>query len=144
MDIEPVDTDVRALIDAWLDAVRVRDVPRIMACYAPDVRAFDAVGKLQFRGRDAYGEHWQACMTMCNGTMIFEIDELEIAADASLALVHYVCRCGAVMEDGEEKSGWMRATVACSKASGRWLITHDHFSAPFDPETCNALFDRNA
>lgn len=137
------ETTIRDLLERWRQASQARDVPAIMACYASDVRAFDAIGKLQYRAREAYGEHWQACMTMCGGRMVFEIEELEIVASADLALAHYICRCGTVDDSGAEQVGWMRATVAFRKDGGRWLITHDHYSAPFDPESCKARFERD-
>ncbi|MCC2663201.1 MAG: hypothetical protein K0S35_1123, partial [Geminicoccaceae bacterium] len=43
--------------------------------------------------------------------------------------------------DGKEQVGWMRATFCCRKTNGRWRIAHEHFSAPFDPESSKALFD---
>jgi ketosteroid isomerase-like protein len=48
-------------------------------------------------------------------------------------------RCGAVGEDGKEDAGYMRVTFCCRKTSGKWLIAHEHFSAPFDPESGKAL-----
>ena len=133
--------EIRDLLESWRDAAQAKDVERIVSYYAPDILAFDAIGQLQFKGRDAYQKHWQACMTMCPGAMIFEIHDLEITAQGDLAFGHYLSRCGATMPDGEEKSGWMRATVGCRKVNGKWTIVHEHFSAPFDPESGKALFD---
>ena len=64
-----------------------------------------------------------------------------IAARDDLAFGHYLSRCGGTGPDGVEKVGWMRATVCCRKIDGRWLVVHEHFSAPFDMETSKALFD---
>jgi ketosteroid isomerase-like protein len=33
----------------------------------------------------------------------------------------------------------MRVTFCCRKAAGRWKIAHEHFSAPFDPESGKVL-----
>ena len=35
----------------------------------------------------------------------------------------------------------MRATVCFRKTGRAWRIVHEHFSAPFDPESGKALFD---
>ena len=40
--------------------------------------AFDAVGKLQFKGVEAYRKHWDTCLSYCPGEMLFEIHDLEI------------------------------------------------------------------
>jgi ketosteroid isomerase-like protein len=34
---------------------------------------------------------------------------------------------------------WVRAALCCRRVDGRWLITHDHESVPFDAETGQAL-----
>ncbi len=36
---------------------------------------------------------------------------------------------------------WVRATLGCRRIDGRWLITHDHESVPFDPASGQALTD---
>src|SRR3546814_19454257 len=65
--------EIRGLLDSWLQAVRARDTDQIMSHYAPDVVAYDAITALQFKGADAYGKHWEACLSMCTGPMVFEI-----------------------------------------------------------------------
>ena len=132
--------EIRSLLDDWAKAARAGDIPGIMAAYAPDVLAFDAIGELRFRSADAYREHWKACMSMCPG-MTFEIHDLEIEAGDELAFGHYLARCGGTGPDGKEQSGWMRVTVCCRNQGGRWMVAHEHFSAPFDPETGKARLD---
>ena len=132
---------IRELIDHWANAARTSDLDGIMSHYAPDIVAFDAIAQLQFKGKDAYRKHWEACQSMCAGSMIFEVHQLQIAARDDLAFGHYLSRCGGTGPDGVEKVGWMRATVCCRKINGRWLVVHEHFSAPFDMESSKALFD---
>lgn len=135
------EAQIRGLIDDWARAARAKDIDGIFAHYAPDIVAFDAIAELRFEGTDAYRTHWQACMEMCPGDMIFEVHDLSIAAQGDLAFCHYLSRCGATGPDGEEKAGWMRATAGLRKRGGKWLIVHEHFSAPFDPQSGKALFD---
>jgi uncharacterized protein (TIGR02246 family) len=132
--------EIRALMNDWLKVVRASDVNGIMSHYAPDILAFDAIAQLQFKGKEAYGKHWEACLAMCPGPMIFEIHDLQIAPAGDVAFSHYLTRCGAI-ENGEEKASWMRATVGYRKTNGKWIIVHEHFSAPFDMESGKALFD---
>jgi hypothetical protein len=35
----------------------------------------------------------------------------------------------------------MRASAGLRRRGGKWLIVHEHFSAPFDPASGKALFD---
>jgi uncharacterized protein (TIGR02246 family) len=134
-------TEIRTLMDNWLQAVRTNDIKGIAPHYAPDVLAFDAIAQLQFKGKDAYLKHWEACLAMCPGSMLFEIRDLNVAAAGDVAFSHYLCRCGAKEENGTEKASWMRVTVGYRKTNGKWLIVHEHFSAPFDMESGKALFD---
>jgi ketosteroid isomerase-like protein len=47
-------TEIRQLIERWMQAVRDRDIPKITAPYADDIVAFDAIQALQFKGKAAY------------------------------------------------------------------------------------------
>lgn len=133
-------TDIRNTLEDWAAAVRARDVGRIFTHYAPDIVAFDAIAQLQFKGAEAYRKHWDACMSMCTGEMIFEIHELQITAAADLAFAHALNHCGGTDPDGKEMSGWMRMTSCLRRQDGRWRIVHEHFSAPFDPQSNAALW----
>ncbi|HEX5078578.1 MAG TPA: nuclear transport factor 2 family protein [Geminicoccaceae bacterium] len=133
------EAEIRGLIEDWAEAARAWDIDRIMAAYTPDILAFDAIARLQFKGAQAYREHWQACMAMCPGLMIFEIHGLEIEAVDDIAFGHYLVRCGTVGDDGREDAGFMRATFCCRRTGKMWKIAHEHFSAPFDPASGEAL-----
>jgi uncharacterized protein (TIGR02246 family) len=130
---------VRSLIEEWTRAACSKDLDAIMDCYAPDVVAFDAIVKLEFRGVADYRHHWQACLDMAPGDLLWRIGDLNIAVSGDLAFAHYLAHCGGVDEQGQEKGGWMRATVCCRKTADRWRIVHEHYSAPFDPESGKAL-----
>ena len=130
---------IRELIEDWAQAVRASDIDGIMAAYAPDIRSFDAIAQLQFKGADAYRKHWEACIAMCPGPMIFEIHDLAIEAGEDVAFGHYLLKCGTTGEEGKEQTGWTRTTVCWRKRSGRWMVAHEHFSAPFDMVSGKAL-----
>jgi len=136
------EAEIRALLDNWTRAVRARDIEGIVAHYAPDILAFDAIAQLQFKGRDAYRKHWEACLAMCpasSESMIFEIHDFQIAAGGDLAFGHGLTRCGSVGENGEEEAHWMRATIGYRKTNNLWQVVHEHFSAPFDVQTMKVL-----
>jgi uncharacterized protein (TIGR02246 family) len=133
------EAQIRNLLDDWAKAAGTFDIDRVMEAYTPDILAFDAIAKLQFKGANAYREHWQACAAMCPGPMIFEVHDLAIEAGDEIAFGHFLVRCGTIGEDGKEQAGYMRATFCCRRTSGKWKIAHEHFSAPFDPESSKAL-----
>ena len=134
--------DVTALIERWVAAARVSDLDTIMSLYTPDIVAFDAIAALQFKGQDAYRKHWETCMSfMPDGEMIMEVHDLNVQVSGDLAFAHYLSVCGCKDDDGNDQTGWMRATVCCLKTASGWRISHEHYSAPFDPATMKAMND---
>jgi uncharacterized protein (TIGR02246 family) len=133
--------EIRSLLDRWAVAARKGDLDGIMACYTPDVRAFDAIVALQFQGAEAYRKHWEMCVSNLHpGTdMLFEMHEVDVAVSGDVAFAHYLSRCGGTDAEGQEHSGWMRATACCRRTGDGWRIAHEHYSAPFDPETSKVL-----
>ncbi len=99
---------IRELIDNWAKAFRAKDIDGIMSIYAPDIVSFDAIARLQFKGADAYRKHWEACLSFCQGPIIFEIRDMNIATGDDVAFAHCLNRCGGTDESGEEKASWMR------------------------------------
>lgn len=133
------DDDIRAIgavIDTWREAAIAGDLARIFALYTDDLVAFDAIGPLAFNELAAYRTHWQQCLAMCPGLMVFEIRELCIEPVGDAALVHYLVRCGARRDDGSEQTGDMRASLFMRRTPGGWKIRHEHYSMPFDPTQC--------
>ncbi len=133
--------EIRAVLESWADATRKIEVDRVLSLYEPGIRAFDAIGPLQFRTVETYGPHWHACMAGVEGQMIFEHAELEIEADGSLGVASFLARCGCTDDEGKEQAGWMRGTVALRKGADGWRIYHEHYSNPFDPATLKASAD---
>ncbi|SFN35639.1 Ketosteroid isomerase homolog [Nitrosospira briensis] len=101
--------DIHELMDSWQKAVQAKDIDGIVSHYARDILAFDAISQLQFKGVDAYRNHWEACVSMCPaGEMVFEIDDLKIAAADDTAFSHCLNWCGVKDENGKDNACWMR------------------------------------
>ena len=133
---------IREVLENWTRAVRARDLDGVMAHFAPDVVAFDAILQMQFKGVDAYRDHYAKCLTMFpEGEIVFELKDLQVVAGDGVAFSHCLIRCGGVDAQGKEESGWTRGTICFELRDGQWRVTHEHFSAPFDPETSRAMFD---
>ena len=135
------ETEIRALIDDWTRAFLAKDLDGIMAHYAPDIVAFDAISALQFKGKETNRDHWQTCLGFCQGPMKFELHELTVTASEDVAFSHSLSHCGGTNDEGEEQACWMRGTVCYRKLDGTWRVTHEHFSAPFDMESGKARCD---
>lgn len=138
---DTAEAQIRTLLEGWSVAVKEKNLEAIMAYYASDIVAYDAIMQLQFKGAKAYREHWQFCLGICEGAMLFEQHEVTVHADGHLAFAHWLNRCGGADESGEVKASWMRASAAYRKTDDGWRAVHEHFSAPFDMASGNALFD---
>jgi ketosteroid isomerase-like protein len=132
---------IQTLIQHWSAAIRDKDIEAIMSYYAPEIVAYDAIIALQFKGAEAYRKHWEFCLGMCPGPMVFEQRELVVYGDQQLAFAHWLNSCGGADEKGEMKSSWMRASAGFRHTDEGWKAVHEHFSAPFDMESGKALFD---
>ncbi|MCE9683724.1 YybH family protein [Halomonas alkalisoli] len=128
-------------LESWTAAVRAQDIDAIVAHYAQDIVAFDAVTKLQFKGVAAYRDHWLACMEMCPGPMFFELHEIAIYAEGHVGFCHALHRCGSTNDKGETEVSWMRMTSGYRRIEGQWKVVHEHFSVPFEMESGKALLD---
>ncbi len=135
------ETDIRNLIESWEKAASAGNLDAIMSHYAPEVIAYDAIAALQFKGAEAYKKHWKMCLEMCSGPMTFKMHDLHIGVGEEIAYSHCLNHCGGTDKDGHQHSSWMRVSSAYRKIKGQWRIVHEHFSAPFDPESGKALFD---
>ncbi|GGX98420.1 hypothetical protein GCM10007160_27440 [Litchfieldella qijiaojingensis] len=129
------------LLESWQAAVRAKDIDAITTHYAPNIVAFDAIAALQFKGIEAYRQHWETCMAMCQGPMTFELHEVTIEADGHTAFCHALINCGGTNDKGEHESGWTRMTAGYRRIDGRWLVVHEHFSAPFDMASGKAMLN---
>ncbi|MBD8574706.1 nuclear transport factor 2 family protein [Pseudomonas syringae] len=134
-------TAIETLLKAWSEAVRSKDVSRIMEFYHPDVVAFDAISQLQFKGLDAYRQHWAACLEMCPGAMLFEQHQLQIHAEQTVAFAHWLNHCGVEGDKDASHSCWMRGSAGYRLTGTGWKIVHEHFSAPFDMTGGTALMN---
>jgi uncharacterized protein (TIGR02246 family) len=126
------EAEIRQLIDRWVQAVRAKDVDAAMASYAPDALAFDLAPPLQYRGAAANRRSLEDWFPTFRGPVGYEIRDLTITAGDEVAFSHSLNRLSGARTDGTETDVWVRATVGFRKIGGRWTITHEHVSVPFE------------
>jgi ketosteroid isomerase-like protein len=135
------EAQLRALIDERVKAVRDKDVDSLMAHHAAEVSVFDALNPLQYTGADAVKERAAEWFSWYMGPIGYEIRDLEITAGDSAAFCHYLYRVSGTMTNGSEVDMWVRSTLCFSKIDGKWRVTHEHSSVPFDAESGKASVD---
>ncbi len=126
------EAQVRQVIGLWTKALRAKDVDGLMSHYAPDILLFDLAPPLEYRGADAYRKNWEEWLPTFRGSVGYEIRDLSITTGDDVAFSHSLNRISGKRTNGEETDVWVRATLGFRKINGKWMITHEHLSVPFD------------
>ena len=135
------EAEIRGLIDDWVKALRARDIDALVSNYAPDVVSFDVVNPLQRKGVDAVRKRAEEWISSWQGPINSEIRELSITADDDVAFSHHLSRFSGTKKGGGEIDMWIRATLCFGKVDGKWMVTHEHVSVPFDPQSGQVFLD---
>ena len=123
---------IKALLEAWADAVRRHDLPAILAHHEPDMVMFDLPLPLQCKGIEAYKETWSLFFRYHKPGAAFDIEELTVTAGEDVAFASAIMRCGPDSSPNPaDKDGFLfRLTVGLRKVEGQWRIAHEHHSEP--------------
>jgi ketosteroid isomerase-like protein len=125
--VQMAESQIRALIEAWTDAVRRHDMPSILAHHAQDIVMFDLPPPLQAKGLEEYKRTWDLFFGYHKTSQAFDIEELTITAGDDIAFAFGIMRCGA---DSKPGGFPFRLTVGLRKVDGNWRVTHEHHSLP--------------
>ncbi|WP_343703727.1 nuclear transport factor 2 family protein [Chitinophaga sp.] len=116
---------VKRVIDDWCQAIRDINYENLLSNHADDVLMFDVPPPLQSKGLDQYKKAWDLFFQYSSGGEgSFQLEELQITAGEDVAF------CTALLAIGKGRKPECRLTVGLKKIDGRWLITHEHHSAP--------------
>ncbi len=135
------EAEIRGQLDELIAAIQAKDLERVTSVYAPDVVSFDVQPPLQVVGREAKSKNWVDAFRAFERPLDYEIRDLSIVVDGDLAFTHSINRLRGTLTNGTPAGFWVRATACFRKIDGRWLIAHDHVSAPLDPETGRAVLN---
>jgi ketosteroid isomerase-like protein len=126
------EAEIKALLEAWADAVRRHDVPAILAHHDSDMVMFDLPPPLQCKGIEAYKQTWDLFFRCHKPGAAFDIEELAVTAGRDVAFAVAIMRCGPDSSSNPaDKDGFLfRLTVGLRKAAGHWRIAHEHHSVP--------------
>ena len=132
---EPTNTEeirIKALLEAWADAVRRHDVPAILAHHEPDMVMFDLPPPLQCKGIKAYEQTWDLLFRYLNPGTAFDFQELAVTAGQDVAFAVAVMRCGPdSSSNSADNDGFLfRLTLGLRKVDSNWRIAHEHHSVP--------------
>ena len=124
--------EIRRLVEKRLEAIRAKDAEGATSAAAPDVLLFDVVNPLQSTGANAEKSRAEEWFSTFQGPIGYEILDLQITAASEVGFSHGLNHASGTTKDGTRFDMWWRATACYRKIDGRWMITHEHNSVPFD------------
>jgi uncharacterized protein (TIGR02246 family) len=132
------EAQIRKLIADREKAVRTKDVNTAISNLAPDILSFDVVDPLQHIGSDASKKRAEQWFSSFQDPIGYEIRDLRITAGDNVAFSHGLSHVSATRTQGGQLDMWWRTTVCFRKIDGKWMVTHEHNSVPFDVESGKA------
>jgi ketosteroid isomerase-like protein len=129
---ETDEAQIKALVEAWADAVRRHDIPAILAHHEPNIIMFDVPPPLQSKGIEAYERTWDLLFRYHKPGTAFDIEEIAVTASRDVAFVIAIMRCGPDSSSNPaDKDGFLfRLTMGLRKIEREWWIVHEHHSVP--------------
>jgi ketosteroid isomerase-like protein len=123
---------IRGLEARFADAVRAKDLDRIMRIYAPGVRVFDVSPPREYDGIDAYRADWGAFLAGAAGPINFTLSDLNVETEGALGWSTNIQSLSWNDAKGASHSLVVRVTDVYRKRGGDWRIVHEHVSVPVD------------
>jgi len=122
---------IRALVDAFVAAIRARDIDGVMHVFAREVVSFDLGPPLR-HGSEDFERRWRALFEADSGPVDYEVKDLCVTVGADVAFSHSLNRNG---------QHWVRWTACYRRIDGWWRIVHEHVSVPVDVREGTAVLD---
>jgi ketosteroid isomerase-like protein len=135
------DAPIRKLMDDRGKAIRAKDSKGALSNIAPDIVSFDVVNTLQYIGSDASRKRTEEWFSSFQGQIGYEIRDLSITMSETVAFCYSLNRISGIKTDGGKIDMWIRATLCYRKIEGKWMITHEHSSVPFNVESGKVSLD---
>jgi len=131
-------------LEGYQSAVLAKDAGAFAALYAADVRVFDMWGAWSFDGLEAWCRETADWFGSLGDERVrVGFSDVQASVSQDLAIGHAFVSFAALGPDGVElRSMSNRLTLVLQRRGGAWKITHQHTSAPADPQTAKLIFKR--
>ncbi|MEU4424316.1 nuclear transport factor 2 family protein [Actinoplanes sp. NPDC024001] len=124
--------EIRKVIETRAALMEKGDVEGIIAHYAPQIVEFNLAPPLR-QPAEMDPAALRAWMSTFEAPPRRQVTQLEITTDGDVAFATSIDNLSATPRGSSESfSLWYRVTVGLRRADGRWLITHEHESVPFE------------
>lgn len=132
---ESLDWPIRKRIDAFVRAVRNRDLEAVLSFYAPGLTSFAFIPSHQRVTREKYRQLWRDYFGTLQGPLDFGFLDLQILLGGDIAICH------GLNWIRNQNEIWTRWTGCLQNFHGKWFLVHEHASAPCDLKTRQCILD---
>jgi ketosteroid isomerase-like protein len=127
------ETQIREIIETRAAVLKTGDVDTMVSYYAPEVVEFSLAPPLQQQTDARDPEPLRRWLATFEVPPTREVTRLSITAGPEVAFATSIeCLSGTPKGMTESFQLWHRVTLGLRKIDGRWLITHEHQSVPFE------------
>ena len=125
--------EIREVIEGKAALLRKGDATAILSHYAPRFVEFSLAPPLRQPGDGRDPAALEAWMATFEAPPTREVTRLEITTDGDVAFATSLDSLTAVPRGTAESfTLWFRVTLGLRRIDGRWLVTHEHESVPFE------------
>ena len=138
---QSLENQIKQIIEGRKEAVRSKDIEWLISQFSEDAVLYDALDPLQLSGKSAIKNKIQTWLGSYQNEIKNEMRDLSVVASGNVAFCHFLSRYQGTLKAGNKIDMWVRFTVCLQNKNGQWFVTHEHVSAPFNPETGQASID---
>lgn len=125
--------EIREVIENKAALLETGDAKAVMAYYAPSFVEYTLAPPLRQPGDGRDPAPLEAWMATFETPPRREVTQLEITTDGDVAFATSLDCMSAVPRGATEGFRlWFRVTLGLRRIDGRWLVTHEHESVPFE------------
>jgi ketosteroid isomerase-like protein len=121
---------IQRRIEDIAQAIRDKDIERLLTFYTPDVVTFDLTPPLVTRGAAAYRQNFERWFASFEGPIGFELHNLRIVPGEGAAFCHYLGLVTGARSEHHRVGYWVRGTTCFERRDDEWLVSHEHISTP--------------
>ena len=130
--------EIREAIEGKAALLRKGDAKAVLAYYAPSFVEYTLAPPLRQPGDGRDPAPLAAWLATFEAPPRREVTRLEITTDGDVAYATSLDRLTAVPRGSTEGfTLWFRVTLGLRRIDGRWLVTHEHESVPFEMDGSN-------
>jgi ketosteroid isomerase-like protein len=125
--------EIQEVIERKAALLETGDAKAILSYYAPSFVEFNLAPPLRQPGDGRDPAPMEAWMANFEAPPRREVTQLEITTDGDVAFATSIDRLSAVPRGSDGGfTLWFRVTLGLRRIDGRWLVTHEHESVPFE------------